>query len=369
MKAKRYAILDRHKAVDVLPAKLEDFTLAPAEEVDASVAADPSWSLYLLDFEKREAVFVAMPYGFDLGTAPFVGVAQFRLASHALVVLFEALRDLARAAPDPASLTFVYSMGRCGSTLLNALLNTSEPMWSLSEPWAIDPIKDFEALEHKERVALFRAVVRLLNRPPRSKPGTHLGIKFRTQTLFFAPTLHEAFPEAHNIFLYREGLGWADSRYRTGQRISGFTGDSDAFRTRMWRRLAGNVAAEKMARDFGIDPETPTSGEMLAAAWAVHLERYDSLAAAGMRIFPLRYDELEREPELELAKLFAYCGLPLPAKETLLAPFARDSQQGTSLERGAKATPLDATQIADFRATLARHPIYNSPDWRARAAS
>ena len=368
MKAKRCTILDRHKPIDVFPGKLEDFTLGPAEEVDAGVAAKLPWTLYCLDLDRREAVFVALPEGTDLSTAPFSGLAQFRLASEALVVPLEALDDLARAAPEPEALTFVYSMGRCGSTLLNALLNTADAMWSLSEPWAIEVVRNAVAFGREERVSLLRAVVRLLNRPPAGKPGTHLGVKLRSQTLFFAPALHEAFPEAHNIFLYREGLGWADSRYRTGQRLAGFVGDPPDMPRRLWRGLAGNVPSETLTRDFGIDPEHPTTGEMLAAAWATHLERYDELVAEGMRFFPLRYDELESDPERVLGKLFDLCDLSLPAKETLLAPFARDSQQGTSLERGAKAAPLDAGQIADFRTTLARHPVYKSPDWRVREA-
>jgi hypothetical protein len=286
------------------------------------------------------------------------------LASEALVVPLEALDGLASAAPEPDALTIVYSMGRCGSTLLNALLNTADGMWSLSEPWAIEVVRNAVAFGPDERASLLRAVVRLLYRPPTAKRATHLGVKLRSQTLFFAPALQEAFPEAHNVFLYREGIGWANSRYRTGQRLARVVGDSPDLAARLRRGLAGNVPSEKLTRDFRIDPDHPTSGQMLAAAWATHLERYDELVAEGMRFFPLRYDDLEDNPERMLAKLFAFCGLRLPGKERLLAPFARDSQQGTSLERGAKAAPLDAGQIAEFCGTLAHHPVYKSPDWR-----
>jgi len=125
------------------------------------------------------------------------------------------------------------------------------------------------------------------------------------------------------------------------------------------------VSVDKVTRDFDIDAENPALGEMLAASWAIHLQQFEELAANGMRFFALRYDDLATDREASLARLFAYCGLGLPPKDRLMAPFAKDSQLGTSLARGAVARPLDEAQIRDFRATLARHPVYSSPDWRA----
>lgn len=55
----------------------KDFTLLEeGNENDARLLTDPSLSLYCLDLDRREAVFVSLPANTDLESAPFYYEAQ-----------------------------------------------------------------------------------------------------------------------------------------------------------------------------------------------------------------------------------------------------------------------------------------------------
>ena len=366
MTARLHAILARHKAVDVLPGALTDFTLAPPGDADPMIAAQRPWALYCLDFERGEAMFVELPDGVDLADAPFSGVTMFRLAARALIVPLDALEAIAARAARPETLAVIYSMGRCGSTLLNALLNASPPVWALSEPAPFDAIQDAIATLGPERAEeMLRLTAKLLYRPPPGRGASIFAVKLRSQSLFGADLIRRVFPAARNVFLYRDGLGWADSRWRTGQRFARAFGEHGDAGAQIVLRLLRESNTRTLRDVFGLDPEDPGVGGALAASWALHLERFEALRADGMVVFPLRYDDLRPDPDSPLARLFDHIGAPAPSLEALEAVLARDSQIGTSLGRDAPAEAFDEGQRRAFLETLARHPLYGSPDWRA----
>ena len=359
MRAQIYPILDRFKEVDVRPGGIADFTLGPPEDVDAAVLSDPRWSLYSLGVANEEAVFVELPPGTDLAQAPFVGVMQFRTAVRAAVAPLAALEMLASLAGPQSPPALVYSMGRCGSTLLNAMLNASGALWSLSEPWAIDMALIGEArLGRARAVALLRAAAAVLARPPAARRGRRLAMKLRASALFSAPLLEDAFPGADNIFLYREAIGWARSRQRLRGIILRHIGSPNYFRI-----LGAGVDVARLGQIFGFDPNAATDSQALAASWVAFLEGLDAMRLAGMKAFALRYDDLPRDRRA-LARLFAHVHAPLPSETALAAILGADSQAGTSIARDASAGALSPAQIEEFLRILARHPVYGSPESR-----
>ena len=378
MRAQIHAIRDRFKEVDVRPGGIADFALGPTEEVGLEALADPRWSLYSLDIAREEAVFVELPPGADLAEAPFVGVMQFRSAVRAAVAPLAALETLASLAGPQPPPVLVYSMGRCGSTLLNAMLNASGALWSLSEPWAVDMILLGQAqLGRARAVALLRAAAAVLARPPAARRGQRLAMKFRASTLFSAPSLEEAFPGADNVFLYREAIGWAKSRQRLrgiifrqiGAQPTGSApvGAQPGGSPNYFRILGGGADVARLARIFGFDLDSATDAEVLAASWAAFLEGLDAMRMAGMKAFALRYDDLMRDRQA-LARLFAHLRAPPPSEAALEAILSADSQAGTSIARDASAEALSAAQIEDMLRTLARHPVYGAPDARLAEA-
>src|ERR1051325_7084918 len=96
---------------------------------------DPHFSLYCLDFENRQALFVETPPECDLSRAPFLYQAQYDAARRLIQIPYETLHRLAaEVVLDPSRLILIYSVGRCGSTLVSHAFNEVEGVESLSEP-------------------------------------------------------------------------------------------------------------------------------------------------------------------------------------------------------------------------------------------
>src|SRR5437773_7971171 len=99
------------------------------------VLQQPNLTLYCLDFENRQALFVETPSDCDLSRAPFLYQAQYDAARRLIQIPYETLHRLAaEVVLDPSRLILIYSVGRCGSTLVSHAFNEVEGVESLSEP-------------------------------------------------------------------------------------------------------------------------------------------------------------------------------------------------------------------------------------------
>lgn len=131
-------IVGRQKDVEAMPGMLSHFELADGLVVECEfLATDMTWSLFCYDAKSRQAVFVELPGDIDLSETPFAYVTQFNMAKRVLLVSFDELEELARLAPCPDKIVMVYSIGRCGSTLVSNILSYVPNVWSISEP---DPL-------------------------------------------------------------------------------------------------------------------------------------------------------------------------------------------------------------------------------------
>ena len=105
-------------------ANLDDFTLGPAVATAARrVIDDRNWSLYGLDRARDHAVFVELPSGTDLAQSPFAYATQHRLARRVLTMSLAAFEAVAELAAPVGPVIFIFSIGRCGSTLMSHALN------------------------------------------------------------------------------------------------------------------------------------------------------------------------------------------------------------------------------------------------------
>ena len=115
----------------------KDFALDLGQTLSSQTLVDqPDWSLYSLDLERNLAWFVELPPGSDLSSSAFAFRDQRRLARRVLQVSLDDLIEVSTQIPPPAKVIFVFSIGRCGSTLVSHVLNTSPRVWGLSEPIA-----------------------------------------------------------------------------------------------------------------------------------------------------------------------------------------------------------------------------------------
>ncbi|MFD0591531.1 hypothetical protein ACFQZ4_02215 [Catellatospora coxensis] len=169
------------------------------------VLTEPGHSLYCLDHDTRRALFVRTEV--DPGGAPFYFQAQYEHATGVVALSYDELHAL--PTPGEPSGVFLYSTGRCGSTLVAAALAERGGLTGLSEPDVLTQLVTLAPrLPEPELRELTRSCVRLLSR------GHPVAVKPRSFVIELAWLLHEEFPQFASVFLYREPLSWARSTAR-----------------------------------------------------------------------------------------------------------------------------------------------------------
>ena len=154
---------------------VRNFRYQEGEDVDAGIIIrNPSLSLYCLDDSKKRAIFVETPPDIDLSEAPFYYQAQFQHALRLIAVPYEDLHRLAREAGDPfEKLVLIYSVGRCGSTLLSRVFNQVHEVVSLSEPDVFTQIvglRNPDGSRDRDIEELLLSCTRILGNPFLGKP-------------------------------------------------------------------------------------------------------------------------------------------------------------------------------------------------------
>jgi hypothetical protein len=267
----------------------EDFILDASRAVNSSRMFDPDVSPYCFDLANRSLLCVSTP---DISGAVFFYQAQRQYARTVINVPFETLPK------GTASPVLIFSIGRCGSTLLVRALEAAG-MRAVSEP-------DFyrQAACHRPLDMSLRSVItgatRLL---PYSVIKLHLECNH-------APVLIAgAFDSPRIMFILRDPVDWAASL----------------------RRISRNS---------------------LQPAWAVALLRTGLLALDELtRNYPVRicyYEDFRELGSDYIADLLSWAGWPGKASpETLLAVAAKDAQEGTFVSRAAVRDVPDDVQFRE----------------------
>jgi hypothetical protein len=329
MQASVFEIKRKIKTCELSMVTLDDFTLQPRGMVHAGIIIErPQISLYCLDDERRQAVFVETPPEADLARHPFYYQAQYEHAERVLVVSYAVLSQLAAQIEDRVlNLILIYSVGRCGSTLISRVLGRLDRVQSLSEP---DVYSQIAAMRPKngsrdsELTQLIRSCTRLLNKTGAPQTSA-LALKFRSFAIEIGDLFHTAFPRAKALFLYRNAETWASSA----------------------------------ARAFHASPVAAT-----AAMWVSAMDRYLDLHAQGVPMLAVQYEALTAFPAPTLRTIFEYCDLPIEEVNATGRIFDEDSQEGTSLARNRLQT-RSFVMTSDHRSQigqlLRQHPRIQTP--------
>ena len=372
--ARRYEVRRARRPDPMSISRASDFCYRFAEEVDAfETLESPDVSLYCLNLRRREAVFVECDSDVILEDYPFYYQGQFANAKRAIVMPLSTFQAVAQLRGDRfRHAVMIHSVGRCGSTLLSKMFGKVEQCLSLSEPDVHSQLIA-EELPADEAVAMLRSTHRFYYQP-HSNGVTHLVLKFRSFCVELAKQMELATPSARSLFLYRD----AERVVRSGMRVFCYCGAPLWWVDQLhhWvvsRPILG--AALSMNRTVGarLFPviERFTSWELsqmgavgiVAIAWLSAMERCVQLIRSGMRIHPLRYDDLIATPEAVTAALIAHCRLPPEAQPPMLAAMHDDSQRGSVIarerQRGYELSPRDKDTI---RIVLARSEIIDGPD-------
>jgi hypothetical protein len=376
---------------------VRNFRYREGENVDSGIIMrSPNLSLYCLDDPKKRAIFVETPPDIDLSGAPFYYQAQFHHALRLIAVPYEDLHRLAREAGDPfENLVLIYSVGRCGSTLLSRVFNQVHEVVSLSEPdvfTQIVALRNPDGSRDRDIEELLLSCTRLLGNSAGNPAGhagnpagSHAGnpasgekipclvIKLRSFGIEIGDLMYRSFPQARIIFLYRNAEDVIESLIRTFGEL-GFWGRT--FRAakasaiaKCWLRFFVARRKKSLTRLIPLIRHYPSriytdlgSVGLLLIMWLSVMHRYMILYRQGIPMVSLRYEDLIANPQEMVKPLFEYCGLPVWEVPKACGVFEQDSRSGLCLPR--KLPPrryLNLNDLVKIYHFLKSHPDVQTP--------
>jgi hypothetical protein len=370
MTAQSLTIEAKHRQMVSFLASLADFTTIPGEQVDPNIVlSNRNFSLYCLDDATQRAIFVELPSNVNLATAPFVYQVQYEQAERLVAMPYETFRDVARQLPTVQHLILIYSSGRGGSTLMSHIFNALDSVLSLSEPDAAFQfihLRRSDGLRDAELRDLLDCTIRMLFKPTAFKSPTTSALKFRLEATQLMDFYQAAFPQAKNLYVYRDAIGFITSLYGLFNTVG----------------LPDDVPVSEFMASFeqivGFDPtrliayldpgtECVSIPQQAALIWINAVELYLAQYAKGIPVLAVRYADLNHSQEPVISAIFDYCGLPKERAKETLGVFERDAQAGTALARenpneGNKLRLTEEEHAAVTR-ILARHPVIKKPDF------
>ena len=286
-----FEITGRKPDVKLGLASMRDFSVSLMGQVVPNYELDRT-VIYCYDLQGERVWYTIVSDVEAVLAAPFIYQAQRAYATHIITIPLEALerRDYF---PDPRPI-FVFSVGRCGSTLLSNLLKASGRR-CVSEP---DLLSQLAVLRPSERLATSGAGIATLIRGCVASFVRHCGrgvlLKLRHHCNILWPHIAIAVPDARLVFMLRDRLSWARSRHRA----------------------------------FGDGPES------LISVLRDGIVSLDLMERAGLNPEVIWYEDLVSDPLSTLRRLGIEAdGLGPLDSEILRANLQQDAQIGTGLAK------------------------------------
>lgn len=345
---------------------LSDFRTTPAEAVPSHrILQDPTITLYCLDDATKQAIFVQSAPDADLMQHPFFYQAQFEHARRLFAVSYETLHQLAAALPADKKLLLIYSVGRCGSTLLSQVFDSVEGILSLSEPDYFTNVvlmRDKNGRRDAELTQLLQSAIAIQQKPLPNRHDHTVAIKFRSSGVEIADLIYAAYPDAKNLFLYRDAIKRTRSEVRAFNLFAEKPRKMQADVLDRWLHLVPLLAGYQRKARWG----KLSRIEMSALAWLSRMDRYMALFEQGVPLCAIRYEDMISQPGDVVSQLFDFCDIPTHLAADTLHVFAKDSQAGSSLARTTidQTVPNELTpkQLNQIRKLLQRHHTVKTPD-------
>ncbi len=357
MAAVRHDVVDRDAPHGAAVATLDHFSLGPGTAATAALGLEPGWSLYSLELDgPGTAVFVRTAGPLDLG-GPFIMNQQRDGAREALVVPMEDVAGLADGLAPPAELAFLFSTGRCGSTLASRIMARLPGVVSLSEPDVYSNLVEARAaLGPDEAAGLLRAATVVLCHGLGACRAEHVVIKPRSEAVLHEEVYTAAFPRARHAFMYRDVVGYAQSMTRYARRI---LGELPRVPTEellpYWNQLAAHEPLSTLGRVVDLDRTDIGFHEMIPALWALRIDAHltarerDDTAES---IEAFHYEDLVSDRERETRRLLDACGLGQDLTGQVLAVFERDAHEGMAGANDTRVRDLTDDEVAEVLVQL-----------------
>jgi len=356
MSADLMKITARSKDMSASLSAISDFSLRPSGQISQSdLLGSPDWTLYCMDIPSKQALFVELPPGTDLSEAAFAYSHQFTAARRAALMPFDQFIETSDTITPPARLAFLFSTGRCGSTLASRIFARVPEVWSLSEPDYLTNLAVARlTLAADEITELIRAATLWTCRPPEGRTPETIVIKPRSEPVLIANVCQRAFPDSRNVFMYRDHLGYTNSCFKFAQRVMG---PEDFFAEDAWRALWDFVMVglpiSYLEEWFAPDHGPIDWAEFLTLMWGLRIDGYLRALRQGMTFTAIHYHDLNTDRVEETGRLLQACGISTQHLDQAMTAFAEDSQKGSVGASVTPARPLNAEETARAVALLA----------------
>jgi hypothetical protein len=360
--ARVWTIRYRSRAFDVGVAGSADFWCTHSRYESSECVLEEGVTLYSLNAEY--AYFVKCPPNVVLTDAhAFYYSAQFLNANQMIQVPIAEFHRMAQKVGDPqGEMVYLFSTGRCGSTLFQQMMSAFPRTVSLSEP---DSFTCVHALKNKgvsptELKTIMQSVVRLEGK--RCGKGHRLVIKTRSQCTWQANMISELFPNAHFLFMYRNAIDVAFSNIRAFLHLPGL-GLAFNESIPLWLRdrvISAPLKAFMTKTAAHIYPleylKTLSVLCLVVTGWVVECLCYLELRERGVKINAIRYENLIANSEGTFRAVSKYLDADLTPEILGLAldEMKKDSQEnssfGTASQSNTKFTAADRQALVEVLA-------------------
>jgi hypothetical protein len=363
-----YNILERHRDSDVEFSSIKQFTLDEGQSVSAQIIIDERiWHPYCLERDKRRVIFLELSPEIDLSNEAFIYQRQFSDAQRLLAVPYDLLPEISKQVELSQKLLFIFSIGRCGSTLLNQILNQVEGTYCLSEP---DVISDVSLSRNKQEYSdadyklIIESCTRLQAYALRQDNVAIIGIKYRSLASDLMDLFYECFPDAHYIFMYRNAINWVASFYSFYRRLDTPKVFSGAELIEYYGSENDTlITLDMISRYIDLAREEIFLEEFIVCLLLHTLDKYLQAFENKIPLYALHYEDFVVQKEQGITELLNYLGIANSQLENALKGFQEDSQRGTSLAQDTAVEKLSAEQAERAANVLKLHPKFNAPNF------
>jgi hypothetical protein len=368
MNTKILHIQSKNRTPASLIANLQDFNYEIGESIDPkTILENPYISLYCLDLENQQAIFVETPSDIDIYEAPFLYQAQYEYAERLIAVPLEELHQLAANIKDSiGQIAMIYSVGRCGSTLLSKVFSQVDTVLSLSEPDVFSQIvgiRNPDGSNDDALAELLKSCIYLLCKPTLKGKPSFCAIKLRSFGIEVAELIYRVLPDTKLIFMYRNAEDVVKSSIRTFVHFS-----------QMLPTIAQNIQAYNqfipLLQEYAssIDFTDNNATDFYTIMWLSVMHRYLLLCQQGIFTCAIRYEDLVADPQKIVTGIFNYCNLPISEVSHACKVFETDSQSGSNLsQENVHKNDHKLPDISEIRQKIAhlllKHPQIQTADF------
>lgn len=366
MIATTYEIVDKPTETPLGLADIGYFQLRESGQLSAEkILENPHISLYCLDFESRQAVFVETPEEVDLSQSAFYFMTQFEKAKQILTIPFETMLQLAKPlSVDEKRLVFIHSVGRCGSTLASQIFAQVPGVINFSEPDALMQLviaRNTKTHNDEELIALLEATMKLYCKTAAERAWV---IKGRSFVIELADWLHDLYPQARNIFLYRDAETWLESGLRAyGSGIVETTDEERKAGDKQRRKHMGRMVP--LIAQYDPNQYLPHAGT-LSLMWLRAMELYVQHHGMGIEMLAIRYADWHQAPRKTAEAMLDYCRCRPTDMTAIYETLNRDSQAGTQLSKNRldqRKREITQADLDELHKHLQNHAFIHEADY------